>query len=78
MSDEAVRARFAEMQKRDTAHMLAAEDARRMLENIVWLIDRMDFGAAKDHLQTLIEDGLPNDHGGPVTSYPLFEKRLAQ
>lgn len=61
---------------RDRAHFLAAERARRVLDLAVEDIEEMNFGEAKRRLLELIERGLPNDHGGPVTHYPFFEEAL--
>jgi hypothetical protein len=62
---------------REQAHDLAAEQARRRVEAAVDSIEAMNFGEARETLRGLVENGLPNDHGGPVVSYPLFEEELA-
>jgi hypothetical protein len=62
--------------QRETAHVLAAETARRRVENALDDIRAMNFGAARETLRNLVENGLPNDHGGPVTHYPLFDEQL--
>lgn len=61
---------------RESAHRLAAEGAAAAVRDALRNITNMDFGLAKFVLENLLEGGLPNDHGGPVTHYPLFDEAL--
>jgi hypothetical protein len=64
--------------QRETAQMRAAEDVRREIEAALSDMEDENYGLARVILTRLVEEGLPNDHGGPVTSYPLYDKRLAE
>jgi hypothetical protein len=66
----------ADVADRETAHTLAAEATVRLVQSALDELNELNIGLAKAQLWALIEAGLPNDHGGPVTHYPLFETAL--
>lgn len=67
----------ADVHMRETAYQRAADDAARRVQAALHHIRNQNYGLAADWLEDLLGNGLPNDHGGPVTRYPLFEERLA-
>jgi hypothetical protein len=82
LSDEAKVQQLLEYRRgvddREAAHMLAADQAARAVRGILEHLTEQNYGLAKDAVVQLLEQGLPNDHGGPVTHYPLFEAELAK
>lgn len=64
--------------ERLAAHMIAAKQVTNRLRTVLEHLAGQNFGLAKDAIVELIENGLPNDHNGPVTHYPLFEAELAK
>jgi hypothetical protein len=63
---------------RETAYRRAADVTATRVEHAIEQLDAMNFGAAREILDALVQDGLPNHHGGPVTHYPIFETILAE
>lgn len=73
---------FAEVRReqldRDTAHRIASERTRRALADVLTDICDHNYGLAERHITELMEFGVANDHGGPVTTYPFFEQALEE